>query len=1006
MSIRNQSESGRLAVLGAVLVALVAGAFYLGGHFGITSASDSNPPAQMLLEVKPAAPCATPVTSLPIDEVCIALGAEFTLAVDIEIAPDAGYELAQSYILFGSHLIYNEQNVAPEPTATPEKLGEIVWPDCAGVTAVSALWEEGGEQTEDVGEAVAISHGCLTGLVSPPPFDSTYEGNFVEISFNCSSEDSSTELRILESVPIVRSSGAEFRDGSFLITIPKVDELIVNCLPPPPATATPTITPTPTDTPTPTATPTQVPGPIMSLDANTSCGSTPTPPPTPTPTPVFKPSQCTALFFPGQEQVGTFTITVNANVLPDAGYGGFQSELWLDAGLTYTRTACGDEVVWPQASVETCEVFVDDVETSPTFGMTRVRHVATSAASPAFPLSTHVGGLLELDVHCDEETTSQNPAKKIVLTRVPSSLRGAAYFDAADNAIEVGEVNPADDAADVLTITCDLAPPQLSLTAFGSHITSCDTDPTAAPAQTTTPATTDTPTPTPTRVSPLKCTADFIPDDSATSDVDESEGTGFTIAVDANAIPDGYGGFQLELWYGALEALPNSCTQQVVWRHDADGVVCNQLVVATDKVRRISAQTTDLLPLKENKNLGRLVEWQFRCTDEEQVRLVLTAAVGAGNIDINDARPFVEENLQGSAFYSPTNTNIVRWETFPENLQGVTTIDQDGDGIVEDAIATPTEEFVYVVLDLLRINCVQPPAATVTPTITPTLENPPAATATPKCPDPTAVCPTHTATDTPTQTDTPTKTNTPTVTETPTPTLTPAPPDFAQQEVPPGGTVSTGTNAVPSDPIETSVTLPVGGQVSIVEKLIVQPNPAGFTLFGQQVNISAPAGTQQLPLIIQFLIDESIVPDGITAGNLLIFKGGILVPPCTGPSHKASPDPCVAKRNQLTGIAEGDIQITIHTSTASAWNFGQPGGAQPVLGDVDGSGTIDPRDALLVLFHAAGMSDVPFPNVADVNSDGRIDPIDATLILQVAADLVAGFTAATPSGVFWTWLRL
>ncbi len=207
-------------------------------------------------------------------------------------------------------------------------------------------------------------------------------------------------------------------------------------------------------------------------------------------------------------------------------------------------------------------------------------------------------------------------------------------------------------------------------------------------------------------------------------------------------------------------------------------------------------------------------------------------------------------------------------------------------------------------------------------------------------------------------------------------------------------------------PSETSVTLPVGGQVSIVEKLIVQPNPLGFTLFGQQVNISAPAGTQQLPLIIQFLIDESIVPDGITAANLPIFKGGVLVPPCAGPSHKASPDPCVAKTNQLTGTAEGDLQITIHTSTASAWNFGrQGGGANPALGDVNGSGSIDSLDALLVLFHAAGMSDVPFLNVADVNSAGSINPIDATLILQFTADVIDGFTVGTPSGVFWTWLR-
>ncbi|MCH8007917.1 MAG: hypothetical protein IIC91_03565, partial [Chloroflexi bacterium] len=219
--------------------------------------------------------------------------------------------------------------------------------------------------------------------------------------------------------------------------------------------------------------------------------------------------------------------------------------------------------------------------------------------------------------------------------------------------------------------------------------------------------------------------------------------------------------------------------------------------------------------------------------------------------------------------------------------------------------------------------------------------------------------------------------------------------------------VTTGFNAEPGDPVETSVTLPVGGQVSIIEKLIVQPDPPGFHLIGQQVNISAPAGTAQFPLIIQFLLDESIIPDGVTAANLPLFKGGILVPDCTGAPEKASPDPCVAKRNTLTGPAEGDIQLTVHTSTASAWNFGQPTDTppptKPDLGDVNGDTVIDPLDSLWVLFETAGIADMPFPNVADVNGDGVIDPLDASLILQFSAGLIDTFPGA-PSGVFWSWL--
>ena len=329
---------------------------------------------------------------------------------------------------------------------------------------------------------------------------------------------------------------------------------------------------------------------------------------------------------------------------------------------------------------------------------------------------------------------------------------------------------------------------------------------------------------------------------------------------------------------------------------------------------------------------------------------------------------------------------------------GKRTLDTDGD--------TVKDNDSYLLLDTLTVNCEAPPpapTATITPTVTATLAVPPTATPTP-CD---GVCPTFTPTNTPTVTDTPTNTPTPTITDTPTITPTPAPPDSAHGVVLAGGVVTTGFNATPDDPLETSVTLPVGGKVTIAEKLIVQPDPPGFHLFGQQSNISAPAGAPGFPLIIQFLLDESIIPDGVTAANLPLFKGGILVPNCTGPSGTASPDPCVSKRNTLTGSAEGDIQLTVHSSTASSWNFGELTTAlpKPDLGDTNGDGVVDPLDALWVLFDSAGVSGMLYPNVADVNDDGVINPVDASLILQYAAGLIDEFPGA-PSGLFWSWTGL
>ena len=131
------------------------------------------------------------------------------------------------------------------------------------------------------------------------------------------------------------------------------------------------------------------------------------------------------------------------------------------------------------------------------------------------------------------------------------------------------------------------------------------------------------------------------------------------------------------------------------------------------------------------------------------------------------------------------------------------------------------------------------------------------------------------------------------------------------------------------------------------------------------------------------------------------------MPNCTGAPGAASPDPCVANRVTLTGPAEGDIQLTVHTSTASAWNFAEPLGPaeKPDLGDVNGDSVIDPLDALWILFHTAGIADVPFPSIADVNDDDLINPLDASLILQVAASLIDDFPGA-PSGLVWDWLGL
>jgi hypothetical protein len=220
-----------------------------------------------------------------------------------------------------------------------------------------------------------------------------------------------------------------------------------------------------------------------------------------------------------------------------------------------------------------------------------------------------------------------------------------------------------------------------------------------------------------------------------------------------------------------------------------------------------------------------------------------------------------------------------------------------------------------------------------------------------------------------------------------------------------------GDGAAATDTVETSVQIPAEGSVGIVEKLVTQPDPTGFHLIGQQVNISAPGGSAQQPIVITFWLDSSLLT-GISPTRVQVFKGGALVPNCTGPSGKASPDPCVVKRNVLTGGQSGDLQITVLTSDASAWNFGVPSTVGTLIGDVNCDREINPIDAAFLLqFVAAIINSIPCPQNADTNENGAANATDAALILQFDAGIInslppglAGSSVWPSLAGMWSWL--
>jgi len=145
------------------------------------------------------------------------------------------------------------------------------------------------------------------------------------------------------------------------------------------------------------------------------------------------------------------------------------------------------------------------------------------------------------------------------------------------------------------------------------------------------------------------------------------------------------------------------------------------------------------------------------------------------------------------------------------------------------------------------------------------------------------------------------------------------PVNSASEDAPAGGTVSTNSTTNPSDPVGTSVTTPVAGTVTIDEGSTTTTTPTGYSLVGQQVEIDAPDASAADPLVLEFLLDASLLPPGTDETNLEIFRNGTAIPDCdAGAGSTATPDPCVATR---TATTDG-VEFTVRTSQASSWNFG------------------------------------------------------------------------------------
>ncbi len=153
------------------------------------------------------------------------------------------------------------------------------------------------------------------------------------------------------------------------------------------------------------------------------------------------------------------------------------------------------------------------------------------------------------------------------------------------------------------------------------------------------------------------------------------------------------------------------------------------------------------------------------------------------------------------------------------------------------------------------------------------------------------------------------------------------------QTVSAGDTVTTDSElngATASDPIETTLTSPLAGTLSIEESTATVGLTSGYTFLGGKIVVTAPTATALTPLILVFQIDSSLIPAGQTKDTIQIFRNGVLVPACTGAIGVALPDPCVSERVLL---ADSDVKITVLTSTASSWDVGVANATSPTYCD-------------------------------------------------------------------------
>ncbi len=143
MGVLGRITYGRVAIIGAARAAV-----FMMGHFG---------PSPVLAD--DAAQMSLSVSGCSGDECNLDTGETFTLSVNVDVAPDDGYILVQSFIDFGVDLTYN---------MTDSSADEMVWPDGSPDVIVRDSAQAPVNPDAPIAPGTVL-HGSLTGVIPPLP---------------------------------------------------------------------------------------------------------------------------------------------------------------------------------------------------------------------------------------------------------------------------------------------------------------------------------------------------------------------------------------------------------------------------------------------------------------------------------------------------------------------------------------------------------------------------------------------------------------------------------------------------------------------------------------------------------------------------------------------------------------------------------------------------------------------------------------------------------------------